>query len=65
MKIAEIFSFGCGSNGYGGSGGHSGYGGSEHHYRHGGYSGSYEGYRHGEHYDRRNGGGLLGILGGN
>jgi hypothetical protein len=59
MKIAEIFSFGCGSGGYGGSGGY------ERHYHHGSYSRSYEGYRHGDQYDRHNGGGLLGIIGGN
>lgn len=61
MKIAEIFSLGgCGGRGYE----CGGYGGSERHYRHGdSYRSSYSGYRS-EHYDRRHGGGLLGILGG-
>ena len=66
MKIGEIFSVGgCGGRGYGG--GYSrpgGYGGSERRYRHGDhYRGSYGGHD-GERYDRYDGGGLLGILGG-
>jgi len=57
MKIAEIFSFG---GSYGNHEGHRSYGGSERHYRHGYYSRSSY---YGSHYDRHNGGGLLGILG--
>lgn len=66
MKVAGIFSVGCGHGGYGdhrGYGGYGGYGGSERHYGHRDYSRSYYGGHRGEHYDRYNGGGLLGILG--
>jgi hypothetical protein len=68
MKVAEIFSLGgCGGGhhggGYGG-GGHRGYGGSDRHYGHGDYYMSSYGGHGGEHYDRHEGGGLLGILGG-
>ena len=66
MKVGEIFSLGgCGGRGYGGGGydRSGGYGGFERHYRHGDYyRGSYGDYD-GEHYDRHDGGGLLGILG--
>ncbi|MGH3780919.1 MAG: hypothetical protein ACRDRO_09915 [Pseudonocardiaceae bacterium] len=60
MKIAEIFSQGCGSN----HGGHrGGYGDSERHYRHEDYYRSYYGGHNGDRYGRHNEGGLLGILG--
>jgi hypothetical protein len=65
MKISEIFSLGgCDGRGYG-HGGYGGgsYGGSERDYRHGDYHRSSYGRRSGEHYDRHDGGGLLGILG--
>ena len=67
MKIAEIFSVGgCGGRSHGGRGygGSGSYGGSERHYRHGDYYRSSYGRHSGEHYDRHDGGGLLGILGG-
>jgi hypothetical protein len=65
MKISEIFSLGgCGGRGYGGGGyGAGSYGGSERDYRHGDYYRSSYGGRGGEHYDRHDGGGLLGIFG--
>jgi hypothetical protein len=64
MKIAEIFSLGRCGGGYGHGHGGGSYGGSERDYRHGDYYRSSYGRRSGEHYDRHNGGGLLGILGG-
>jgi hypothetical protein len=60
MRIAEVFSFGCGHSGHGSSGG---YGGSKRHYRREDYfQSSYDDSRRGDHYE---GGGLLGIFGGN
>ncbi len=69
MRIAEIFSSGCGHGGHSGHGGYGssgGYGGSERNYRHEDYyRSSYDGSRGGDRYDRSEGGGLLGIFGEN
>ncbi|MGH3512977.1 MAG: hypothetical protein ACRDRB_11945 [Pseudonocardiaceae bacterium] len=59
MRIADIFSSGCGR------GGRDGYGGDEGRYHHEDYSWSrHHGSRDGDHYDRHDGDGILGILGG-
>lgn len=65
MKIAEIFSHGCGSNhgGHRGGYGGGGYGDSERRYRHEDSYRRYYGGHDGDRYERHNEGGLLGILG--
>jgi hypothetical protein len=58
MRIAEIFTSGCGR------GGRDGYGGDERRYDHEDYRrSSYYGSRDGDHYGRHEDRGILGILG--